>query len=374
MRPPAARPKRERRQPPMSQTEVQAEFADALHRAGLRPKGAPIMDGKKHRVPVEGDRQGPAVRDLYRASRRLTRPATSTISRPARKSAGGRRGPAGEMAPEERGRASGRRVAAEQSGAGCASAGTERRWWRIAVSAVWNRARPVQTHPYLTRKGIEAHGLRQDRRGDLLVPDARHRRAALGRADHHAGRRQAVHARRPQAGHARAAGRAAAGRAGGDRRGFRDRGDAARGHRPGHCRSPSTAATCWTWRARFRERDPQRPIIIAADNDHHLPRREPPLPNVGLEKATRGGRGGRRHRAGAAASRRPTRGRTGTITRRSTARRRCVPRCRRHYARMVSSSRHRLRRRGRQRRLIAMQRDSARPPSRAKSRVPLIGK
>lgn len=37
--------------------------------------------------------------------------------------------------------------------------------------------------------------------------------------------------------------------------------------------------------AAFRERDPQRPIVIAADNDHHLPRRDPPLPNVGLEKA-----------------------------------------------------------------------------------------
>src|SRR4051794_8368519 len=35
----------------------------------------------------------------------------------------------------------------------------------------------------------------------------------------------------------------------------------------------------------YRERDPQLPIIFAADNDHHLPRREPPLPNVGLEKA-----------------------------------------------------------------------------------------
>ena len=43
---------------PCHQTEAQAQFADALHRAGLRPKGAPIMDGKKHRVPVEGDRKG----------------------------------------------------------------------------------------------------------------------------------------------------------------------------------------------------------------------------------------------------------------------------------------------------------------------------
>ena len=34
------------------------------------------------------------------------------------------------------------------------------------------------------------------------------------------------------------------------------------------------------------ERDPERPIIIAADNDHHLPRRQSPLSNVGQENAT----------------------------------------------------------------------------------------
>ncbi len=35
----------------------------------------------------------------------------------------------------------------------------------------------------------------------------------------------------------------------------------------------------------YRERDPERTIIIAADNDHHLPRKEVPLPNVGQVKA-----------------------------------------------------------------------------------------
>ena len=36
----------------------------------------------------------------------------------------------------------------------------------------------------------------------------------------------------------------------------------------------------------LRAQDPTRPIIVAADNDHHLPRRDVPLANVGLEKAT----------------------------------------------------------------------------------------
>jgi phage/plasmid primase-like uncharacterized protein len=35
----------------------------------------------------------------------------------------------------------------------------------------------------------------------------------------------------------------------------------------------------------LRERDPDRPIIFAADNDHHLPTLATPLPNVGAVKA-----------------------------------------------------------------------------------------
>lgn len=58
MRPAAARPKAGRGAVPMSRTDIQAEFADALYRAELRPQCAPIMDGQKHRVPVEGDTKG----------------------------------------------------------------------------------------------------------------------------------------------------------------------------------------------------------------------------------------------------------------------------------------------------------------------------
>jgi phage/plasmid primase-like uncharacterized protein len=35
----------------------------------------------------------------------------------------------------------------------------------------------------------------------------------------------------------------------------------------------------------YRTADPSRPIVIAGDNDHHLPQRSVPLPNVGKEKA-----------------------------------------------------------------------------------------
>lgn len=35
----------------------------------------------------------------------------------------------------------------------------------------------------------------------------------------------------------------------------------------------------------LRQRDPDRPIYMAADNDHHLPLRDPPLPNAGEQEA-----------------------------------------------------------------------------------------
>jgi phage/plasmid primase-like uncharacterized protein len=35
----------------------------------------------------------------------------------------------------------------------------------------------------------------------------------------------------------------------------------------------------------YRAADPSRPIVIAGDNDHHLPKRAVPLPNVGKVKA-----------------------------------------------------------------------------------------
>ncbi len=35
--------------------------------------------------------------------------------------------------------------------------------------AIWSRARPVRSHPYLAGKGVASHGLRQEGRGNLLV-------------------------------------------------------------------------------------------------------------------------------------------------------------------------------------------------------------
>ena len=78
---------------PCHRPKAQAEFADALHRAGLRPKGAPDHGRQEASRAGRGRPPRAAVRNLYRPPRRATRPATSTTSRPARKSAGGRRAP-----------------------------------------------------------------------------------------------------------------------------------------------------------------------------------------------------------------------------------------------------------------------------------------
>ena len=281
MRAAAARPKRERRPVAMSPTEAQAEFADALHRAGLRPKGAPIMDGQKHRVAVEGDSRGrlsgtyighldehPAG---YIHNFKTGEEIRWRASRPHR-----------EMTPEERAKAR------EAQAVDQAAREAERRHREAVTShkatAVWDRAKPAQSHPYLARKGVEAHGLRRDRRNNLLVPmrDADGRVWSVqtidpdgGKLYMRDGRKQGLYALlgklEPGAPVVIAEGFATA----------------------ATMREATGLATVVAFDSgnlvdvarAFRERDPQRPIVIAADNDHHLPLREPPLPNVGQVKA-----------------------------------------------------------------------------------------
>ena len=280
-RPAAARPKTDRRPAPMSQTDAQAEFADALHRAGLRPKGAPIMDGQKHRVPVEGDskgkRSGTYIGHLddrpagYIHNFKTGEEIRWSASRPAQ-----------EMSPAERAAAR-ERIDAERT-----ARETSRNHQEAAVShlatAIWNGAKPARSHPYLAAKGIQPHGLRQDSRGNLLVPmhdvDRRlwgvQKISAEGRKLFmRDGRKQGTHTLlgelQPGAPLVIAEGIATA----------------------ATIRQATGLATVAAFDSgnlehvarAFRERDPARPIIIAGDNDHHLPRRQSPLPNVGQEKA-----------------------------------------------------------------------------------------
>ena len=282
MRPAAARPKTDRRPAPMSQTEAQAEFADALHRAGLRPKGAPIMDGQKHRVPVEGDakgkRSGTYIGHLddrpagYIHNFKTGEEIRWSASRPAK-----------EISLAERA-AMRDRIDAERTAREAARNHQEAVVSHLAV-AVWNGARPVRSHPYLTAKGIEAHGLRQDGRGNLLVPmhDVDRRLWGVQRIASDGkklfmreGKKQGTHALlgelQPGTPLVIAEGFATAATIR-EATGFA----IVAAFDSGNLEHVARA---------FRERDPARPIIIAADNDHHLPRRQSPLPNVGQEKAT----------------------------------------------------------------------------------------
>ena len=283
MRPAAARPKKERKQPPITPTEAQAEFADALHRAGLRPKGAPIMDGQKHRVSVDGDRNGRLSGtyighlDGYPAGYIHNFKTGDEIKWRASRSSK-------ETTPEERDREKAQ-IAADRA------ARNAERSRREAVAAhkaraIWNRARPVQTHPYLTRKGVSAHGLRQDRKGNLLVP--------MRDAD---GKLWGVQTIKPDGSKLYMAG--------GKKQGMHALlGELQPGQPLVIAEGFATAATMrevtglalpvavafdsgnlMEVARAYRERHPALPIVIAADNDHHLPRRDSPLPNVGAVKA-----------------------------------------------------------------------------------------
>ena len=280
-RPAAARPKMDKRPAPMSPTEAQAEFADALHRAGLRPKGAPIMDGQKHRVPVEGDskgkRSGTYIGHLddrpagYIHNFKTGEEIRWSASRPTK-----------EMSPADRA------AARERMEAERAARETSRNHQEAAVShlatAIWNGAKPARSHPYLAAKGIQPHGLRQDSRGNLLVPmhDVDRRLWGVQKINEAGkklfmrdGRKQGTHTLlgelQPGAPLVIAEGVATA---------------ATIREATGFATAAAFDSGNLELVARdFRERDPARPIIIAGDNDHHLPRRHDPLPNVGLEKA-----------------------------------------------------------------------------------------
>jgi phage/plasmid primase-like uncharacterized protein len=142
----------------------------------------------------------------------------------------------------------------------------------------------VHAHPYLTRKDVAAHGLRQDRKGDLLVPmrDADGQLWGLQTIDGEGkklfmrgGRKRGLHAvlGAPEPGEpvVIAEGYATAA--------------TIRGVTGLAVIAAFDSGNLLDVARAVREREPTRRIVIAADNDHHLPRLAVPLPNVGMEKA-----------------------------------------------------------------------------------------
>lgn len=148
-------------------SDPRAEFAQALRECGLQIDGLPEMDGRMHRVVVEGDRgrerSGAYVGYLdgrpaghiqnFRTGFKTDWKASGQV---AALGAQDRAQMAAEAAQKRHDRAIER----------------ERQYERTAqeVEAIWTAATPVQAHPYLAEKNVPSLGLRQAEDGRLLVP------------------------------------------------------------------------------------------------------------------------------------------------------------------------------------------------------------
>jgi phage/plasmid primase-like uncharacterized protein len=269
----------------ISETEAQQQFGDALRAHGLRLKGLPIMDGKLHYAPVDGNR-GSERSGAYKGHY------------------GDDRVPAGAIYNYKQGgfvgtwRAHGETVAvsAEELAERAARAAEKteaQRLDRIAretagaqkAAAMIAGAWPAPaSHPYLVAKGVPPVGLYQDKEGNLLVP--------LRNAD---GELRNVQTIDPDGSKMYLYGAQKMGT-------FHMLGEPRPGEAVAIAEGYATAASVHRATGmpvavaldtsnlagvarELRQQDPARVIWMAADNDHHLPLRDPPLANVGKEKA-----------------------------------------------------------------------------------------
>lgn len=143
------------------------QFTQALHEMGLRPDGPIMTDGSLQRVPVDGDR-GKERSGAYKAHldgkpagyiqnfKTNTRTNWKANAQAASLGAQDRAQLAAEAAQKRHERAHEREQQAERAAE--------------QVDALWAAATPCEAHPYLAAKGVQAHGLRQDEAGRLLVP------------------------------------------------------------------------------------------------------------------------------------------------------------------------------------------------------------
>ncbi|WP_373533466.1 zincin-like metallopeptidase domain-containing protein [Vampirovibrio sp.] len=147
-------------------TDPQAEFALALQDAGLQLKGLPIMDGKLHRVPVEGDKQGqknggyvgfmdghPAgYINNYKTGLETTWKSEQPVNR---------------LSESDRIRLEQETMQRQLKRA------QEREEIQVQtanlVAECWLNSSPVQNHPYLERKGVQAHGVRINTHGSVEI-------------------------------------------------------------------------------------------------------------------------------------------------------------------------------------------------------------
>jgi phage/plasmid primase-like uncharacterized protein len=240
------------------------------------------MDGSLRRAPVEGDRNGQKSGayvghlDGWPAGYIRNHKTGTEIRWKAER-------PSQAMTPAER--------AAFTAEAAARSAARARERQDIQARAagkahrLWAAASPVRDHPYLAAKGVRAHGLRQDQHGRLLVPvqgvDGRLWGVQRIGVD---GSKLFLKGARTEGGHMLI----------GDRPTPGAPLLVAEGYATGATLHEATrlpvavafnAGNLLAVAKAYRKADPSRLIVIAGDNDHHLPKRSAPLPNVGKEKA-----------------------------------------------------------------------------------------
>jgi phage/plasmid primase-like uncharacterized protein len=242
------------------------------------------MDGQRHYVPVEGN-HGRRMSGAYMAFYDEGVPnALLWNYKTGTKAKWVAAGDAVPVGPEDAARLA---AAAEARRAGQAAERARREEAGAAVAAwLLEGCRPADpAHPYLARKAVAPHGLAQDLNGRLVVPlrDAEGRLWNLQTIG--------VRGEKLLLPGARKVGT------------FFTIGPDADPRRPlWVAEGFATAATVHAATglpavvaldasnlapvaAAVRAREPSRPLLFAADNDHGLPRRPEPLPNVGLERA-----------------------------------------------------------------------------------------
>lgn len=155
---------------PMDQNDVLTQFKQALEDRGLIIDGDPIMDGKMHRVPVDGDKHPERKNGGAYIGYTDGRPSGFIQNFVAdTKDKWTARGEWQSTTPEQ----------VEAQRAKMAQNKTDRENERkeehetvsIKVRTDFKEAREATNdHPYLKEKGVEAHGLKLDARGNLLMP------------------------------------------------------------------------------------------------------------------------------------------------------------------------------------------------------------
>jgi phage/plasmid primase-like uncharacterized protein len=138
-------------------SDPRAEFAQVLRESGLQIDGLPEMDGRIHRVAVEGDRGG--ARSGAYVGHLDGRPAGHIRNfRTGFKADWKAAGKVAALGAEDRARMAAEAAQKRHDRA----VERERQYERTAqeVDAIWAAATPTETHPYLAEKDVPSHGLR----------------------------------------------------------------------------------------------------------------------------------------------------------------------------------------------------------------------